>query len=378
MTKKTRTIAFLFCLTIFIFFAPTAILYSQGYRINFNPEEGEKMITQTGGLFLKAQPRQTEVYLDGKLEKTTDFFFGSLLIENLLPQKYTVEVRKEGYHSWQKTLEIEEKTVTEAKSIILFPKDPKIKIIAENIQTFWLSPDGKKIILEEKIEKEWFLTLYEPEKDLKSQLLKRSDISTREVDLLDITFSEDSKGITLSTEMSETERYFALDITLAGSLPKETELAEASIKEYIIGDFRFKEENGNLYFTGKDSDSFEVLASRIKGFEFSPERRKIVYFTNNEIWITFLRNADLEKKTGDKVLLIRLSEQIKNVSWLNEDYIAFNTADVIKITETDNRNRLNIVDLKETKNPEIFWNKNDKKIYFLSGGILSCTPPLLP
>jgi len=83
MTKKTRTILFLICLFLFLLIAPSAIFYSQGYRFDFD----SKKITQTGGLFLKVFPKSAEIYLDGKLKKKTDFFFGSILIENLLPKK---------------------------------------------------------------------------------------------------------------------------------------------------------------------------------------------------------------------------------------------------------------------------------------------------
>jgi len=378
MTKKTRKILFFGCAILFVLFAPLAIIYSQGYRINFSPEEGEKIITQTGGLFLKIQPRQAKVYIDGKLKENTDFFFGSLLVENLLPGKYAIEVRKEEYSSWQKTLEIKEKTVTEAKDIVLFPENPGIETLAENIQDFWFSPDQKKLIFEEEDEKGWFLTLYEPEKNLKSQLIKKSDISTKEVKLLDITFSKDSKEITIQTEISKVKRYFTLDITMAGLSPKETEAPEVGEKEYIVGNYKFKEEDGTLYFSNNSSDSFQELFSQVKGFKFSPEAKKMAYFSDYEIWIMFLDKVTLDKEAGDKMFLIRLSEKIDNVFWLDSNYLVLNAGNTIKITEIDNRNRLNIVDFKEIKNPEIFWNENDKKLYIFSENTLSVSAPLLP
>ena len=378
MTKKTRKILFFGCAILFVLFAPLAIIYSQGYRINFSPGEGEKIITQTGGLFLKIQPRQAKVYIDGKLKENTDFFFGSLLVENLLPGKYAIEVKKEGYSSWQKTLEIKEKTVTEAKDIVLFPENPGIETLAENIQDFWFSPDQKKLIFEEEDEKGWFLTLYEPEKNLKSQLIKKSDISTKEVKLLDITFSKDSKEITIQTEISKVKRYFTLDITMAGLSPKETEAPEVGEKEYIVGNYKFKEENGTLYFSSNNSDSFQELFSQVKDFKFSPEAKKLAYFSDYEIWIMFLDKVTLDKEAGDKMFLIRLSEKIDNVFWLDSNYLVLNAGNTIKITEIDNRNRLNIVDFKEIKNPEIFWNENDKKLYIFSENTLSVSAPLLP
>jgi hypothetical protein len=141
MAKKTRIIIFLVCSFLFILIAPSIVLYSQGYRIDLE----NKKFTQTGGLFLKILPRQTDIYIDGKLNKRTDFFFDSVLIENLLPKKYKVEVKKEEHHSWEKTLEIKEKEVTEAKNIILFPQNINFSVLAGQVEQFWFSPDQRKI-----------------------------------------------------------------------------------------------------------------------------------------------------------------------------------------------------------------------------------------
>ena len=97
MSKKTRTILFLICLFLFFSSAPLVILYSQGYRFDLNPPAGGIKFTQTGGLFIKTEPKQVEIYVNNELTKKTDFFFGSALIENLLPKRYKIEVKKDGY-----------------------------------------------------------------------------------------------------------------------------------------------------------------------------------------------------------------------------------------------------------------------------------------
>jgi hypothetical protein len=145
MTKRTRTILFLVCLFLFLLIVPLAVLYSQGYRIDWD----NKKLTQTGGLFLKILPKQVEVYFDGKLKEKTDFFFGSILIENLLPKKYKIGVKKAGFYPWEKTLEIKEKEVTEAKNIVLFPENPDFTILTKEVEGFWFSPNQKEIILKD-------------------------------------------------------------------------------------------------------------------------------------------------------------------------------------------------------------------------------------
>ncbi|MFH1714458.1 MAG: hypothetical protein ABH831_02610 [Candidatus Nealsonbacteria bacterium] len=378
MTKKTRTILFLGCLLIFIFFAPTAILYSQGYRFNFNLEDGKKLITRTGGVFLKVQPRQAEVYLNGKLKDKTDFLFGSLLIENLLPEKYKIEVKKPNYHSWQKNLEVKEKEVTEAKNIVLFPENLEFTTLTEGILAFWPSPNQNIIILEEEDESGWVLSSYDTEKELKNQLMKQADLALKNADLADLEFSEETGEVILKIQIAEEIRYFSFDPS--DNPIKITEIKKPEEKKYIFFDYTFKEENDVLSVSNPDSKEFEELFDSLKGFKPSPDSDKIVYFSNYEIWIMFLQGYDrvLQKQAGDKMFLIRLSENIGDVFWLNPKYLLFNAGGNIKIMEIDNRDRLNIVDITQIKNPELFWNKQEKRIYILSENKLSRSLPLLP
>ena len=114
MTKRVRTILFSICAILFFLIAPTITLYSMGYRIDFD----SKKIVQTGGFYFKVSPKNVQILIDEKIEKKTDIFFGSILIKNLLPKEYKVQIKKEGYLPWEKTLEIKERGVTEAKNKI--------------------------------------------------------------------------------------------------------------------------------------------------------------------------------------------------------------------------------------------------------------------
>ena len=158
MTKKTRTILFLICAFLFTLTAPSVIFYSQGYRFDFT----SKKIVQTGGLYFKVAPRNAQVSLNGKIKDTTSVFTNSALVENLLPKTYAVEINKDGYYSWQKTLEVKEKQVTEAKNITLIPKTPgltkldttpaEIKSIVSKFTASATSSDGQKVIEADKHE----------------------------------------------------------------------------------------------------------------------------------------------------------------------------------------------------------------------------------
>jgi len=432
MTKRARTTIFLICLFLFILITPVAVLYSQGYRLDFNPPAGGKIITQTGGLFLKILPKQVEVYLDGNLKKKTDFFFGSVLIENLLPKKYTIRVQKEGFYPWEKVLEIKEKEVTEAENIVLFPKNPNFSILIKGVGNFWFSPDQKNIILKEENKNGWSLKLYELDKNIKSHLIKEddffstftpingssaineADISSKGADLFKLSFLEDPKKILLGVGVEDQIKYYVLNIervppALTESGPSVPPVENAVVYKEINGDVYYLDSYGNLFkndliLTGEsfpveqeteyklevfqnhiflkeskalyqlnpESKSFEKIFDETKGFKISPDSNKLVYFSDYEIWILYLEDefGQPQRKAGEKIFLIRLSEKIQDCFWLNANYLIFVTGNKIKISEIDTRDKINVIDIANFETPEIFWNKTNKRLYILSNGNL--------
>lgn len=142
MTKRQRTLLFFLLSGLFLVLVPVFVLYSQGYRIDW----GGWRIAQTGAFYLRAEPARAEILIDGTLHKRTDFLFGSALTRNLFPGSYFVELAKEGYHSWQKVLDIAEREVTEAKHVLLFKKDISFKTLADGIMRSWESPDRRLLL----------------------------------------------------------------------------------------------------------------------------------------------------------------------------------------------------------------------------------------
>lgn len=416
MTKKSRTILFLAFASLFLITAPFFALYSQGYRFDFD----KKRITQTGGLFFKISPKQAEIYVNNDLVKKTDFFFGSTLIENLLPKPYKIEIKKDGFKSWTKILEIKEKEVTSAKNVVLFSENYPFDTTTKNVENFWIFPDQKKLILKEKEKNGWSLKLYDPNKNLTSLILEQGDISAKNPDLTDLEFSLDLKEIYLKIELGEQIRYYLvspdkthsplsqknpplfwndniLDYQISdnmvfyidnsgdiyksdsASLLKE-KLTEKPFKvkpetKYgikVFGNRLFLMEEKTLYRYDQEKKSFEKIADSATDLKLSPDGKKIAYFNDNEVWVLFLEDIEDQptKKNGDKVLLARFSEKIENVFWLNAHYVVFDSGSQIKVSEIDDRDNINSIDLISKQNPKIFWDQNNKQLYILSEGIL--------
>ncbi len=264
--QRWRKILFSVLALSFLILAPFIILYAQGIRFDFE----RKRFCKTGAIYLKVIPKKAKIFLNGKKIKETDPILGSAKIENLLPRKYFLEVKKEGFFSWKKELEVKEEKVTTAE-IILFPQN--------------------------------------------------------------IVFKEYEK------EKGEREEEIFCD---------------------KIGR-KCKIEGNVLYLWNEEKENFEKIFENLKGFDQREE--KIAIFSNHEIWIL--------KKEG-KEFLLRESETIKDLVFLNKNYLAYLCGKKLKIAETDLRDNLNIWEIGEIEGKKLFVKKHrfivcsDKKCFISS------------
>ncbi len=112
-----------------------AIKLAKGYRPSFK----QKALKGTGLLSVNSFPRGASVFINDKLTTATDDTL------NLPPGEYQVKIAKDGYISWQKTLQLESELVTQTNAR-LFPSVPDLTPLtfsgAANLNP---SPDGQKI-----------------------------------------------------------------------------------------------------------------------------------------------------------------------------------------------------------------------------------------
>jgi hypothetical protein len=410
MKNKTRGVLFFFLFLIFLLLGPGLVLYSFGYRLDLK----NRKITQTGGLFIKTIPKQVEIYLNGKFKKKTDPFWGSALIENLLPGRYQITVKKEGYFPWEKELEIEKGKVTEVRSLVLFPQNLNFYPVLKKIDDFWLSPNKKEIILKEEEEGKWVLKIYSLEKKVKSYLLGEKDFSKGEIKFLNLNFSTSSDQLEIEVEIGGKISNFLLDLRKIP--PQLRELEKEKIPENVLcykeinGSFYFFDSSGylfrgnsafekieklneepqkekgkcnlkilgssiflemekNLYFLNSEEKKIEKILEGLKGMEVSPNFKKIALFSENEIWIL---NFD-----GKKEFLSRFSEKIGDLFWLNEDYLIFLRGNKIKVSEIDKRDKLNIYDLVDFEGERFFFDPSDQRIYLFREKTIFQSDPIL-
>jgi len=125
-----------FSLVVVVGGTVAAIQYAKGnYRIT---QQG--FVPATGLLSANSSPTGAEVLINGKLVTATN---GTLYLE---PGTYQVEIRKDNYQPWQKTLTVQKELVTQTNAL-LFPTAPSLSPLTfSGIQNLSPSPDGQKII----------------------------------------------------------------------------------------------------------------------------------------------------------------------------------------------------------------------------------------
>lgn len=278
--KHRKYIVWLLILLFFIITPPT-ILYSQGYRFDI----ANKKISSTGGLFIKANPKSANIFLDEVLLDKTDFFFGSVLIEELMPKQYRVLVKKQGYHPWEKTLGIKEKQVNDAKNITLVQEEIVFSALSENVKNYYFFGNKEKILIQENEKTNiatttnWSLKLFDISKNIKSHLISDRKLigyqdTGEQIILSGIKFSDDENLVLAEIDIAEETQYMLVN------------LEKNNIKSEKI-DFLNK--------------------ARVDKIWFSPENReKIFYLSDNNLFEKDISEKSISYKSDSSPVLMNI------------------------------------------------------------------------
>jgi len=133
--KRWRILFFLLALFSISTASVIAIKIGQGYR----PDFSTKSLRPTGLLVATSTPDGAQVYIDGKLKTATNATL------NLSPGEYEVEIKKDGFFPWKKTLEIKKELVTKTDAY-LFSSFPDLRALTfTGAQNPVLSPEGTRV-----------------------------------------------------------------------------------------------------------------------------------------------------------------------------------------------------------------------------------------
>ncbi|MEW6407197.1 MAG: PEGA domain-containing protein [Patescibacteria group bacterium] len=128
-------------------------------------------------------------------------------------------------------------------------------------------------------------------------------------------------------------------------------------------------DRGRLYLYNGGKQKI-IAQNSIKDFLWSQRGNKLLYFGDHEIWFYNIQKEEIFRlgyKSNVPNLITRLSLEIKNALFFDEEHIAFIQENkAIKIIELDGRDKQNTYEIKA--NPyqdKIFFNKNKTQIYYI-------------
>ncbi len=361
MTKRTRTTLFFTLAVLFLAVTSALIFTALGYRLDWSG----KKITQTGALYFKVIPSSALVSIDEGKQRRTDFFFGTLLIDDLLPGFHDVRVEKEGFAPWHKLLAIQERQVTEVKNIVLFPSQLSFKTLVDDALNVWPSPAVDLFLVEQQLPQGRRLSLWNPKTNKETVLIAR------------LSFVQQISGVIWNPE----QKTFLVQFK-GRSLPMAfTEQGDQCTETTCIEDILHLKATQEEIFLAEAAEQLAQTLPGVKESVVSYDQKKMAFTNGSEIWILYLQDDEGQptRTKGDLVFLNRFSSQAANLAWVTPQHLLFSVGKEIRVMEIDDRDSANAVVLGAfpaslgQDNPLLllFWDDQEKVIYILNDGVLS-------
>jgi dipeptidyl aminopeptidase/acylaminoacyl peptidase len=334
------------------------IRLAQGYR----PDLSTHSLRPSGLLVATSVPDGAQIYLDGRLASATNTTI------NLNPGEYEVEIKKEGYTPWKKTLTIKKELVTKADAY-LFPTYPNLQSLTfTGAQNPILSPDGQKVIFavaQSSAEKNglWVLDLGDRPLGLPRDPRKivASASGGRDFSLATLTWSPDSKQILATLKTKTGTENILLD---ANQLNPPNLLVDITDHLESIQAAWQKDEQLKLdaQLTKLPEELQEILPSSVKNLQFSADETKILYTATASAQIpeelipplpstnTQPENRNLEKGKiyvydlkEDKNFFIMDEDEKKKLAWFpTSKHLFLVQVGKVTILEYDNTNWVDV------------------------------------
>ena len=382
MTKKTRLIILIVCVACFFIIAPLLVFYSMGYRFDFKKIK----VTETGGIYVRSFPAADEIIIDGGIKEKPGIFSNSIFVQSLMPYEHSVLVKKNGYYDYSKTISVVEEQVTKLENILLFKTNIQFEIAKNTTISPFINHD-KFIIKNNNL---YYST------DKQNSSLTTLQKATPIIKKL-VTFTQQNNSIIwLGTNgllyKSDSSNLTTTQVTMTSTPIKIDKTS--SYKIINNGEVTFLIAGNNLLKLNSKTNDLDIFYNGIKDAMISSDGKNIIFHNENNIYISLLaditnKKISIYKSPTSAEASAGKSDKITDCLWMNDSYIIFTTGNKIIISEIDYRGKINYTTLPETiiisptetislKNPQIFFNSQDSKLYILNDKILLSSERLIP
>ncbi|MDO8487705.1 MAG: PEGA domain-containing protein [bacterium] len=239
------------------------ILFARGYRPN---RDSGGSLQPTGILAATSFPDGAQLYINSQFRSATNSNV------NLTPGTYEVEIKKDTYFPWKKTVEIKPEEVSRTQAV-LFPTVPSLRAITTagaDLPT--LSPDGTKVVFIQTQTNRTTAVFLLDLTDSPLGILNRDPklLSSLSTKISGLKWSPDSKQVVLSASNSS----YIVDVS-AGN-PQPTNIT-TDLPSLLAGWEKIQQTRESLKFAALPKSLQEILASSAAGLVWSPKETKVMY-----------------------------------------------------------------------------------------------------
>lgn len=413
MPHRTRLVLFYSFVILFLALGAGVLAYSYGWRIDLETRTLQKI----GAIYVKANVRDVTIKVNSKVyQDEAGILQSGTLISNLLPRTYRVEISKEGYLPYHKTVTVRPALVEELLNVQLIPSSFKATYVAPAKGTSFIDATegaGKMILQDtstgiyylhdktnasstvnltmaaanakrgQKIKRIAFvpfkptqfviedaagLKLFDSEKKTIETLIKGSIItwSMRESTLIIVETNPKTRVQEISTFSLIFKTRTLLDEVNA-QLPKSTYITAIDITGNL-GTLAFTDIENRLFLFTSEKDTLTRIADGIRSFSFSPDDKKLLFLANSGVpSIRFVDDfdGDIRKKAGDVITMaVAQPETIQTIRWYADSYhLIMERPAELFMTELDDRKPLNVFPIVQNF-VDYHYEPKEQSIYY--------------
>ncbi len=264
---------------LFITVLATVIAYARGYRFDLK----KRVINPTGIIAATSYPKAAKIFINSELKGVTDTNL------TLPPDNYLVEIKKDGYTSWSKKINLKGELVINVDPV-LFPINPSLSPLT-NLGIIKAVPteDGDKIVIFANDAIYLFdagrktLPFFTPlNKILDLSLL----VNTFDLADVKVIFAPNQKQAIFELD----ENSYLLSLDQENLNPLEVTLS----KEALIQAWQNEKDKNNAKILETFPKDFDKIASdSFNIVSFSPNETKVLYQAKNNVELLLMINPPL-------------------------------------------------------------------------------------
>jgi len=235
-----------------------ASLYARGYRLDTKTLQ----FSPNGLLVINSDPKGAQIYINGALKTATDATI------NLAPGSYDIQVKKDGFITWQKNMNVEKEIVTQA-DVFLFPSAGTLSPITfSGAVNPIASSDYSKIAYIDK-DGLWITETFNLPIGFNRE---PRQITDGDLTGATIQFSPDGRQILLTLKTGS----FVLD---TGTFtPQAQRVNTAATLDKTLADWQTKKQQVLTAQLGKlPPELQDILTRKASDIVFSPDENKVLY-----------------------------------------------------------------------------------------------------